>query len=62
VYKVTLLQLVFNADNPSMTAVNSIRLFVVNRTPPDSSIVLPGVDKIAAQPPFPGLPKQQPSV
>src|SRR5262249_1043163 len=53
-----------SASSPLMTAINSIRLFVVIASPPDSSISFPeaGCRRINAQPPGPGLPLQAPSV
>jgi hypothetical protein len=62
VNNVTLLHLVFNADNACIIAISSILLLVVILYPPDISLVFPSVDSIAAQPPFPGLPNELPSV
>ena len=45
-----------------MTAVSSMRLFVVCASPPESSFSVPFHSKIAPQPPGPGLPEQAPSV
>ena len=54
----------FNEDNPSTTACNSMRLFVVSLSPPERSSSLPVGKwrKIKAQPPGPGLPLQAPAV
>ena len=45
-----------------MTARSSMRLFVVSRSPPESSFSRPMQLSMAAQPPGPGLPEQAPSV
>ena len=45
-----------------ITAVSSIRLFVVFASPPESSFSIPRYSRIAPQPPGPGLPLQAPSV
>ena len=52
----------FRAERASMTARSSMRLFVVSRSPPESSFSRPMQLSMAAQPPGPGLPEQAPSV
>ena len=54
----------FRASRPRITAVISMRLLVVSRSPPDDSISLPvaGWRRMKAQPPGPGLPLHAPSV
>jgi len=50
------------AFSAEMTAVISIRLFVVAAAEPPSSLTWPWERSTAAQPPGPGLPEQAPSV
>ena len=52
----------FNDDRASIAAVSSMRLLVVRRSPPNSSLVCPPELRNAPQPPGPGLPLQAPSV
>ena len=50
------------ADGARITAVSSMRLFVVAASAPEISRSCPPNSKSAAQPPGPGLPRQAPSV
>ena len=52
----------FRTESASITAVSSMRLLVVDRSPPKSSRSLPSKVSSAPQPPGPGLPLQAPSV
>jgi len=57
------LQGAFKAFKPWIAAVNSIRLLVVWSTPPLNAFLVdvPGIVRMAAQPPGPGFPEQAPS-
>ena len=50
------------AQTAVMTAVSSMRLLVVSRSPPDSSFWWGPYIRMAPHPPGPGLPEQAPSV
>ena len=50
-----------SAESASITAVSSMRLLVVEDSPPKSSRSLPSHSRMAPQPPGPGLPLQAPS-
>src|SRR2546422_11507386 len=54
----------FSDSSPRITAMSSMRLFVVDRSPPDSLFRLPvgTCSRMNAQPPGPGFPLQAPSV
>src|SRR4029077_11361154 len=52
----------FSASNAAIAAVNSMRLLVVAGSPPKSSFSWPAQERMAPQPPGPGLPEQAPSV
>src|SRR6266436_9466460 len=52
----------FSARKPSIAAVNSMRLFVVCASDPNSSRLRSPYRRIHAHPPGPGLPRHAPSV
>ena len=52
----------FSASSAEITAVSSMRLLVVDSSPPEIIFSAPLYSRIAAQPPGPGLPEQAPSV
>ena len=52
----------FSSSRAEMTAVSSMRLLVVEASPPESSFLWAPYIKMAPQPPGPGLPEQAPSV
>src|ERR1700754_2807226 len=52
----------FKASSAAITAISSIRLFVVFASPPNSSFSWSPKRRMAPQPPGPGLPLQAPSV
>jgi len=52
----------FSNSSARITAVISMRLLVVSRSPPQISLRWPSVTSKAPQPPTPGLPLQAPSL
>src|SRR5580693_6171741 len=52
----------FSASRALIAAISSMRLFVVNRSPPKISFSFSPMRRIAPQPPGPGLPLHAPSV